>query len=575
MTRQSIRQAFARSGRTSAWGAFALGLSLLPSALHTGIAAQGTAAPGGAAASCNDLLLPPREVKGQKVGPASCLMQEADITYDGRRYKRVDVGLDGSVDGYAAKVGDYKDYFTNGPDLVFPQTWGPRQIFFGVAKYERAKGAGMTIVYPADAAAWNGRIFVTVHGRGRSFKEGNLKPWDKNFNAATPLGDLDRYERLMVGKGYAVVKTNRTASEGLGEIITTLEDGSKVDSIAFNDTAHYITDFTDVSRALVVKRLGRAPVHTYMYGHSAGARIGHSINYTPGLNVGRDGKRIFDGLLDDDPAAGTWYPVVMKDGKDVLLTTAADKAAFVPQIDVAHQMYNNIWPPQHPEWMSSSYLENKRNNAHILRDKKIDKYRMYEVRGTSHSGGEGMPDSMQRGDFQNIDVSKAMDRFIDILDAWVDKGVVPPPTHSDDPSLGGDGAYPALALPEIACPLGVYYNYPETVSGTTAFAAFTGKGIEPLNNKNVWIDMNRNGVWDYRETPTQAWRRMGLLKPTETLTQDKYVACVQSAANALHKEGFVSDKTVAGYVTQAKTAELTAKDSAKDTGVKKGLTSDR
>ena len=166
--------------------------------------------------SCDDLLSPPRAVRGQKVGPASCLMQEADITYEGTPYKRVDIGLDGSVDGFAAKVGDYKDYFTNGPDLVFPQTWGPRQVFFGVAKYERAKGAGMTIVYPADAARWNGRIFVTVHGRGRSFKEGNLKPWDKNFNAATPLGDLDRYERQMVAKGYAVVKTNRTSSEGLG-----------------------------------------------------------------------------------------------------------------------------------------------------------------------------------------------------------------------------------------------------------------------------------------------------------------------------------------------------------------------
>src|SRR5215510_3859711 len=97
--------------------------------------------------SCDDLLAPPRDVRGHKVGPASCLMQEAAIIYDGRAYTRVDVGLDGTVDGFAAKVGDYKDYFTNGPDLLFPQTWGPRQVFFGVARYERARGAGMTIVY--------------------------------------------------------------------------------------------------------------------------------------------------------------------------------------------------------------------------------------------------------------------------------------------------------------------------------------------------------------------------------------------------------------------------------------------
>jgi len=559
------------SYRHRACGAFALGLALLARPSHTvRLSAQAASA----AASCNDFLPGLREVKGHKVGPATCQMQEARITYDGAPYVRLDVGLDGTVDGYLAKTGDYKDYFTNGPDLVFPQTWGPREIFFGVAKYERAKGAGMTVVYPADASRWNGRIFVTVHGRGRSFKEGNLKPWDKNFNPAMPLGDLDRYERLMAAKGYAVVKTNRTSSEGLGEITATLEDGSTVDSVAFNDTAHYIMDFTDVARAMVVKRLGRQPVHTYMYGHSAGARIGHSINYTPGLNVGRDGKRFYDGLLCDDPAAGTWYPVVLKDGKDVLLTTAAEKAAFVPQIDVAHQMYNNIWPPQHPAWMSSSYLENKRNNARTLKEKGISNYRMYEVRGTSHSGGESLPDSMQRGDLQNIDVSKAMDRFIDMLDAWVDKGTAPPPTHSDDPTVAGAGpaetsAHPALAFPDIACPLGVYYNYPETTSGATAFAAFTGKGIEPLNGKNVWIDMNRNGVWDYRETPTQAWRRLGLIGASETLTRDKYVGCVQAAADQLRKEGFFSDKTAEEFVTRARSAELMAKDSAKDTGPKK------
>jgi hypothetical protein len=244
-------------------------------------------------------------------------------------------------------------------------------------------------------------------------------------------------------------------------------------------------------------------------------------------------------------------------------------------------MYNNIWPPQHPAWMSSSYLENKRNNARILQEKGIANYRMYEVRGTSHSGGESLPDSMQRGDYQNIDLSKAMDRFIDMLDAWVDKGTAPPPTHSDDPSIGGTGtagasARPALAFPEIACPLGVYYNYPETTSGATAFAAFTGKGIEPLNAKNVWIDMNRNGVWDYRETPTQAWRRLGLLQQTDSLTQDKYVACVQSAADVLRKEGFFSDRTAQDYATRARTAELIGKDSAKDTGPKKtGSTSER
>jgi Alpha/beta hydrolase domain len=511
-------------------------------------------ASGASVERCDDSLLPRREIKGQRVGPSSCLMQESDVSVDGTRVHRIDVGLDGTVDGYLAKVGDYKEYFTNSPDLVFPQTWGPRPIFFGVAKYERDKGAAMTIVFPTDRAAWNHKMFVMVHGRGVSFKDGSLEPWDKNAD------DLDKYDRLLLAKGYAVVKTHRSTVENIGEITATLEGGTTVDYVAFNDTARYVMDFTEVAKTMIAARLGM-PGRTYFYGHSAGARIGHGLNYTPGLNVGRDGKRFFDGFLNDDPAAGTWYPVVIKDGKDVLFTTDADRAAFVPQIDVAHQMYNNIWPPKHPDWMSSSYLENKRNNAKILRDKGLGaKYRMYEVRSISHSGGENLPDG-KRGPLEILDLSRMMERFVDLLDAWVERAVAPPPTRSDWAELGDvdrDGTIenPALAFPEVACPLGVYYSYPESTSGTTAFAAFTGKGLEPLDTKKVFVDMNRNGVWDYRETATTAWRRLGLLRKDEELTREKYIACVQRAAEQLRKDGFFSDATAAAYVSRAREESL-------------------
>ena len=71
--------------------------------------------------------------------------------------------------------------------------------------------------------------------------------------------------------------------------------------------------------------------------------------------------------------------------------------------------------------------------------------------------------------------------------------------------------------------------------------------------------MNRNGVWDYRETPTQAWRQLGLLQKNAELTRDTYVGCVQRVADQLRKEGFFSDKTAASYVEQAKTADLQPK----------------
>jgi hypothetical protein len=504
--------------------------------------------------SCDQFLAAPREVKGKRVGPKSCRMIEAEAAIDGRTYKRLDVGLDGTVEGYLTETGDYKEYLTNSPDLVFQQTADPGPILFGVAAYEREKGASMSIVLPADRSAWNGKMYVTAHGRGVSFKQGNLRAWDKNIDAANPSRGFDEYDRQILAKGYALVKTRRTSAEGLGEIITTLENGSTVDYAAFNDTARYITDFAAVARKIVETRLGRAPSRTYLWGHSAGARIGRGMNYTPGLNKGPDGKPIFDGFLNDDAAAGGWLPIVMKDGKDILFATEAEKAGMVPQLENAHQMYNNIWPSKKPDYMSSSYLENKRNNARILRDKGLtSKFRTYEVRHVSHNGRGG-----------GLELTTMMDSFLDMLDAWVDKGIAPPPSRSDWAEIGDadrDGVIesPALDFPEAMCPLGVIYP-PTSTAGSTTFAAFTGKGLEPLDRNNVFVDMNRNGVWDFRETPTQAWVRLGLLKRGEQLTREKYVACVTSATGQLRAAGFYSEKIAAETIERARTASLTPVD---------------
>jgi hypothetical protein len=492
---------------------------------------------------------------------------------DGRKFRRIDIGLDGTVEGYVTETGDYRDYLTNAPDLVFPQTLDPGPVFYAVARYERSKGAAMTVVYPAEQSGWNGKMWVTAHGRGRSFKRGNLRVWDKNLDPADPARDLNKYDRLMLRKGYALVKTYRTSEQGIGEIESILEDGRKSRDKAFNDTAQYVIDFAAVAAKAIERRLGRLPRRTYFYGHSAGGRIGRGLNYTPGLNVGRDGGPAFDGILADDSAAGTWLPVVMKGGTDLLFQDGRERARFVPQIDITHQMYNNEWPPKKPEWMSSSYLENKRRNARLLRDKGLsDKHRMYEVRGISHSGGESLADG-RAGEVQILDLSKMMDRFIDLLDAWVEETAPPPPTRSDWAELGDadrDGVIenPALSFPEISCPLGVYFPYPSGNAegvGTTSFAAFTGEGLEPRDGRGVFVDLNRNGVWDYRETPTEAWRRLGLLGKNEALTREKYLACVQKAADELRRDGFVSEETAREFVEQAqvsqisKTAELEPK----------------
>jgi hypothetical protein len=530
-----------------------------------------------ASTSCNDVLPPQRQAKTERVGPAACHMQQTEATIDGRRYTRIDIGLDGTVEGYVSKTGSLRGYLTNAPDLAFPQSADPGPIYYAVASYEGAKGASMTIVFPRDRGAWNGKMWVTAHGAGSAFREGkgNLRPWDRNLDPANPGAGLNAVEEVMVAKGFAVVKTRRSTPQSVarraeepgeqrepqGEIPARLEDGSTISYASFNENSRYVMDFTLVAKNIVAKHLGRVPARTYLTGHSAGARVARNINYTPGLNV-VDGRPVFDGLLPIDSATGLWLPVVLKDGKDVLFTTDAERASFVPQIDVTHQMYSRVthsatsdpaWPPKRPDWVGASYLASKRLNARILREKGLAaKHRMYEVRGVSHSGGGA-----------GIQHEWLMDGYMDLLDAWVDKKVPPPPTRSDWPPLGdsnGDGVIDrgAITLPQVACPLGVYH-LTAPGAGSIAIAEFTGKGMEPLlpgAGNQAFVDMNQNNVWDERETISGAWSRMGLLKRGEPMTRERYVRCVQTATDGLRKERFISEKNATAFVAGARKADL-------------------
>jgi len=74
----------------------------------------------------------------------------------------------------------------------------------------------------------------------------------------------------------------------------------------------------------------------------------------------------------------------------------------------------------------------------------------------------------------------------------------------------------------------------------------------------MYVDMNHNGKRDNRETVTQAWRRLGLLKSGENFDRGKYLTCVQNAAMKLRKEGIFTDSTVRDYVDEANKAELPA-----------------
>ena len=63
--------------------------------------------------------------------------------------------------------------------------------------------------------------------------------------------------------------------------------------------------------------------------------------------------------------------------------------------------------------------------------------------------------------------------------------------------------------------------------------------------------MNRNGTRDKRETVTQAWHRMGLLKAGATFSRARYVECVQSTAAKLRKENLITEEIASLYLQDA------------------------
>lgn len=579
-----------RLGILPLFGFILAGILLTPSLLP----AQDAGKP--ALRSCNEFLVPKQTIRGKQIGQEDCKLIETDFSLAGRRFRRMDMGVSGTIDGYLAKEGRYNTYFGSNPEFTYAQGGNPNPLFYGIGRYDMNKGSEVVFLYPLDASTWNGKMFVTAHGAGRSFVRGTLKRWDLNLSPGSPLSDISKYERLMLEKGYAVAKTYRSTLMEGGDTVVTLEDGTVLDDRNVTEQPRLIFGFAKVGWNVLERRLGRKPSRTYWYGHSGGARPGRIMNYQPGLNVGPDGKHVIDGFLLDDPGSGLWLPIVMKNGRDVLFTEqeelpwfvtessetakldpklfsgARHKDWFVPGIEIDHLSYVNETPDDPPAWASTNFLANKRLNAKALRDKGLAaKYRSYEMAGISHSGGEYLPEG-RRGDVVIWDLSRVMDGLIDLLDNWVEKGVAPPPSKSEWAALGDadhDGIIEngPVMIPDVACPTGVFHPFPKSEGaggqGVTGFAPFTGEGLEPVDGRGAvkfdgdnwyynFVDMNRNGHRDFRETMTEAWRRLGLIRPNETFSRAHYTACIQKAVDKLLAEKLILPRTAQFYLDQGK-----------------------
>ena len=539
----------------------------------------------------------------QTLGPTACVMEERPIyDIDGVAYRRVEMGISGTVEGYTMIDGSrYSFYFTDVPEMALAQrgAWGP--YFHAVAEFHAEEGSGMTIFLPRSAADWNGKLFMMAHGSSPYPQVGELVPREPGrYNRY--MG-ANSYVGLLVDKGYAVAWTRRGSSTGKlrpgdtekfhpGVGTVTLDDGTVLTGKSIDYVTSLLLSFTQIAKNFAEGQLGRMPTQTYWYGHSGGAALGRLINYTPGANVDAKGRRIIDGMLIDDAGGGLYRPtkhfVVDEEGKfaftvkpteeDQLIFDEAHKDNLAYQLEIAHQGYAGN------DYTFGDYISNKRNNARLLNQKGVGgRSRTYEVVGVSHGDAGSVWRSNKELALENLDLSGVFDALIDTLDAWVVRGIEPPPTRSDAHDLAGGEENRAIQLPEIACPTGVYYEFAHGGAvGRTGFVPFllearkpvnadtqplpTGYDpawLEPLDSRNYVVDMNNNKVRDTRDSIEQAWRRRagegekyGILAPTEKFTHAGYVSCVAAVATELFQQRLLSENAMLGYIDDARSSDI-------------------
>ncbi len=207
--------------------------------------------------SGKEFMVPKKEVNGKLIGQEDVLIQEVVVTDSDRRYRRLDVGVSGTIDGWAVKEASarHRRQFGSAPEFTFTQVGNVYRRFHGIVRYEASMGMGMTLIYPEAGTGWNKKLFITNHGGSGSFLEGTMKPWNKLFDPSQPLGDISKYERLMLDKGYAIAKTKRNASGQTGDYSVTLDNGEILEGREIGKQPGLLLGFAQLAENLLKARL--------------------------------------------------------------------------------------------------------------------------------------------------------------------------------------------------------------------------------------------------------------------------------------------------------------------------------
>ncbi|HEY3866887.1 MAG TPA: hypothetical protein VGM10_00980 [Actinocrinis sp.] len=523
-----------------------------------------TVAPAGAAATsstsspadCSSLLAPNVTVAGYSVGETSCqITGTSKFTDDtGGSWTEQDLAVSGTAAGYvdpATTTANFRMDLTDVPDILFPQfgipTWVPAEGSYSGGTGQN--GAGLSVLYPNDPAAWNGKDVLIMHGQSNDTPIGPIVPQQ----AGGPLPE-DTFDNLFadewVDAGYAVIYVRRPAASG---VTATTADGTAVPS-SLNDNIHMVEQLLATGQKLLTGVLGRPASTTYEYGHSAGT-IWAELDNESGFNTLPSGAHVISGFVFDDPGGGLPLPLSMAQGN--VLGDGGNWASYppgsylpqsirrqmVPGIVLAHADYlsTHTWLP------TVTYLDLKQEAQQLYIQEGLgEKVRTYVIAGVSHiSNSTGSPPG-------TLDYGLLMQSVIPMLNAWVTKATAPPPSIAGPP--GDTSVNQQLQLPDIACPMGIRYPWPYPDGGPTetGFVPYgNGTTLEPINSQGVLVTVNGAGYRTTLPSLDQAWAQLGLIGRGQSVTAHTYQQCVAHAAAGLQAQHLLSAAAVAQYTDQA------------------------
>lgn len=561
----------------------------------------------------------PDVIEPREVGPTACdvVFEERIENVHGVPYRRVILGVSGELFGFTSYPNEPRpEQFAEHFLMVAPV--GQRGPFRpGVYRYSWSPDtpAENEIVFPENAADWNGKLWVLAHGV--SYYSDRAEFFDREPGVFNRYMNQSNFAAALIDEGYAIAHTRRG---GAGRNSTqpsesaVLDDGTVVGGpgeigMALNGDTAILRDYTVMAQNYLADQLGTRPEATFFRGHSAGGTVGRAFNTVPGLNVNHQGEKLFDGIYVSDTAAGrgplTWnleaevgeggVVELVESDTDSLTFDQEHRALMAKSVETMHEMYAGPdWDtPAEPEIarrVPASYRQLKKENARILVEKDLlDVWRFYEIADVGHDDAAGNRNAWPENAAEMVDIGGVSIALIRALDNWATNGVEPPGPRVDardvreiDSTVG-----PQIELPESACPRGLFRPYIPRPNGSTSHSlgffvpyltelraqvnademdlppGFDEAWLEPLDARGYLVDMSGEHIRNTRLTVEQAWflryrngEQTGILRPYEGLTRARYASCVFGVASDLHADGLLTDEALDWYVVKGLTDEI-------------------